>query len=46
MPIHVGNGRPSPKPAYPTFSDGHDAVLVTDAVADSNDEQRWVTLQR
>jgi len=39
-------GRPSPKPAYPTFSDGHDAVLVTDAVAQSNDEQRWVTIQR
>ncbi len=42
----VMTGKPSAGPAYPTFADGHDAVLVTDAVAESNDEQRWVTLQR
>lgn len=39
-------GGPVTDPAYPTFADGHDAVLVTDAVARSNTEQRWVTVQR
>lgn len=39
-------GKPAREPAYPTFADGHDAVLVTDAVARSNIEQRWVTIQR
>lgn len=31
---------------YPTFADGHDAVLVTEAVARSNHEERWVTVER
>lgn len=44
--IDVMDGAPAPSPAYPTFGDGHDAVLVTDAVARSNIEQRWVTVQR
>ena len=44
--IDVMDGGPAPSPAYPTFGDGHDAVLVTDAVARSNIEQRWVTVQR
>jgi predicted dehydrogenase len=44
--LDVMSGRPSPDPAYPTFADGHDAVLVTDAVATSNQEQRWVKIQR
>jgi predicted dehydrogenase len=39
-------GRPAQEPAYPTFADGHDAVVVTDAVSRSNIEQRWVTVQR
>ena len=42
----VSTGTPTAGRAYPTFADGHDAVLVTDAVATSNDEQQWVTLQR
>ena len=39
-------GAPSQSPDYPTFADGHDAVLVTDAIAKSNDEQRWTAVQR
>jgi len=42
----VANGGPSEAPTYPTFADGHDAVLVTDAIALSHTEQRWVTVQR
>ena len=38
--------RPSPQPTYPTFADGHDAMLVTEAVAQSSQEQRWVTVER
>ncbi len=44
--LDVMAGKPSADPAYPTFADGHDAVLVTDAVARSHQEQRWVTIQR
>jgi predicted dehydrogenase len=39
-------GGPSPEPTYPTFSDGHDALLVTEAVARSSNEQRWVQVTR
>ncbi len=42
----VLRGSPSDEPGYPTFADGHDAVLVTDAVATSNREQEWVSVQR
>lgn len=42
----IANGGPSPAPTYPTFADGHDAVLVTDAIAQSHAEQRWVAVQR
>ena len=31
---------------YPTFADGHDAVLVTEAVATSDAEERWTTVER
>lgn len=37
---------PAAEPTYPTFADGHDAVLVTDAVARSAAEQRWVDVAR
>jgi predicted dehydrogenase len=40
----VADGRPGP--GYPTFADGHDMMLVTDAVARSSREQRWVTVSR
>lgn len=42
----VANGAPAPDPTYPTFADGHDALLVTEAVARSSQEQRWVTVAR
>ena len=42
----VAAGTPSPTPNYPTFADGHDALLVTDAVARSAAEGRWVKVDR
>jgi predicted dehydrogenase len=42
----VERGRPSPSPSYPTFADGHDALCVTEAVARSSAEQRWVAVER
>lgn len=33
-------------PPYPTFDDGHDAVLVTDAIAESHDTQSWTVVKR
>ena len=31
-----------PRPAYPTFADGHDEMLVGDAIAESARDGRWV----
>ena len=31
----VAAGAPSPRPTYPTFADGHDAVAVCEAISDS-----------
>jgi predicted dehydrogenase len=42
----VVNGGPATAPAYPTFADGHDVMAVTDAIAESHREQRWVSVQR
>jgi len=42
----VAAGRPSPEPAYPTFADGHDVVLVCDAVAESARSQAWTQVRR
>jgi predicted dehydrogenase len=42
----VERARPSPSPSYPTFADGHDALCVTEAVARSSAEQRWVAVER
>ncbi len=39
-------GGPSTEPTYPTFADGHDALLVTEAVARSSNEQRWISVER
>ena len=39
-------GGPSEDPTYPTFADGHDAVLVTDAIAKSHQTSSWTTVQR
>ena len=35
-------GRPAARPGYPTFADGHDEMLVNDAVAESARLGRWV----
>ena len=32
--------------AFPAFADGHDAMLVTEAVARSHAEERWVSVER
>ena len=40
----VAAGRPGA--GYPTFADGHDEMLVCDAVARSAREQRWVEVMR
>ena len=42
----VARGEPADTPAYPTFSDGHDVVLATDAIAKSHQDQRWTAVQR
>jgi predicted dehydrogenase len=39
-------GRPNPDPPYATFIDGHDGMLVLDAIARSADEGRWVDVDR
>ena len=36
----------NPLEGYPTFADGHDEMLVCDAVARSHREQRWVEVER
>lgn len=42
----VRRGGPAETPTYPTFADGHDAVLVTDAVAESHERQAWTAVKR
>jgi predicted dehydrogenase len=42
----VAAGRPSPTPGYPTFADGHDEMLVGEAIAQSAREGRWVQVDR
>jgi predicted dehydrogenase len=42
----VGAGGPSDDPRYPTFADGHDEMLVNDAVAASAREGRWTDVAR
>jgi predicted dehydrogenase len=39
-------GAPSSRPGYPTFADGHDEMLVGDAIARSARDGRWVTVER
>lgn len=39
-------GGPSEHPTYPTFRDGHDALLVTDAIALSAQSRRWEPVRR
>ena len=39
-------GRPSPAPRYATFADGHEEMLVGDAVLESSRSGRWVDIAR
>jgi len=39
-------GRPSSSPGYATFADGHDEMLVGEAIARSAHEARWVDVDR
>ena len=42
----VAAGRPSDDPPYATFAQGHDEMLVGDAVAESSAQGRWVEVKR
>jgi predicted dehydrogenase len=42
----VGAGAPADRPVYPTFADGHDEMLVGDAVAASARSGRWTAVDR
>ena len=42
----VMTGRPADRPAYATFADGHDEMLVNDAIAVSAAEGRWTDVER
>ena len=42
----VAAGRPSERPVYATFADGHDEMLVGDAIAESARSGRWVDVHR
>jgi predicted dehydrogenase len=39
-------GAPSSRPGYPSFADGHDEMLVGEAIARSAREGRWVDVDR
>jgi predicted dehydrogenase len=39
-------GRPADRPPYATFADGHDEMLVGDAIATSAREGRWIDVDR
>jgi predicted dehydrogenase len=39
-------GSPSARPSYPTFADGHDEMLVGEAIARSAREGRWIEVDR
>lgn len=42
----VAAGGPSDAPVYPTFADGHDEMLVGDAIAESARTGRWTSVRR
>jgi len=42
----VAAGQPAERPAYPTFAEGHDEMLVGDAVATSARDGRWTAVRR
>jgi predicted dehydrogenase len=42
----IAAGRPPPQPDYPTFADGHEELLLGEAIAQSAREGRWITVIR
>jgi predicted dehydrogenase len=42
----VAAGRPADRPPYATFADGHDEMLVNDAIAESARTGRWTAVAR
>ena len=42
----VVNGTPSARPPYATFAEGHDELLIGDAIAESARHGRWVDVNR
>ena len=42
----VARGGPSARPVYPTFADGHDEMLVNEAIAESARTGRWTAVDR
>ena len=42
----VASGRPAPRPPYATFADGHDEMLVGDAITESARVGGWVDVER
>jgi predicted dehydrogenase len=42
----IAAGRPAARPPYATFADGHDEMLVNDAIAESARLERWVDVVR
>jgi predicted dehydrogenase len=42
----VAAGRPSVRPVYATFADGHEEMLVGDAIKQSAQSGQWVTVTR
>ncbi|MFV1991546.1 MAG: Gfo/Idh/MocA family protein [Acidimicrobiales bacterium] len=42
----VASGEPADVAQYPTFVDGHESLLVTEAVARSAEEERWIAVSR
>ena len=42
----VGAGGPGERPIYPTFAEGHDEMLVGEAVAASSRDGRWTRVER
>ena len=42
----IATGVPSQQPTYPTFADGHDAVLVCEAISASARSATWTKVER
>jgi predicted dehydrogenase len=42
----VEQGGPSGSPSYPTFADGHEVMAVTEAIAQSHQQQQWMAVER